>query len=93
MGQTAMIVLKIMPGSVELDLKELAARVSAAIKKVYGDVGEIQVKEEPVAFGLRALLFTFIMEEAMGSDPIEAALEGMEGVASAQVLEFRRTVG
>ncbi|MDP3918725.1 MAG: elongation factor 1-beta [Nanoarchaeota archaeon] len=93
MAQTAMMVLKIMPESVEVDLNELKEKVNESIIEIYGDVGEIQTEEEPIAFGLKALKFTFIMDESKGGDAIETKLADVEGIASANVIDFRRTFG
>ena len=91
--QTAMIVLKVMPGDVDVNLESLRITVEGSIKDIYGEVGEIQYKEEPVAFGLKALMFTFIVEESIGCDPIEEKLANVENIASVQVVDFRRTLG
>lgn len=88
-----MITVKIMPDSVDVDLKSLEMRIRDVILEIYGEVGEIRKEEEAIAFGLVALKFTFIMDEAIGSDPIEEALGNVDGVANAQVIDFRRTLG
>ena len=89
----AMLVVKVMPDSVEVDLPSLEGRVRDVILEIYGEVGEIRKEEEPIGFGLIALKFTFIMDEAIGSDAIEEALVNVDGVGNAQVIDFRRTLG
>ena len=89
----AMITVKVMPESVDIDLPSLEGRVRDVILEIYGEVGEIRKEEEPIAFGLIALKFTFIIDEALGSDPIETALAEVDGIANAQVIDFRRTIG
>ena len=89
----AMITVKVMPESVDVDLPSLEGRVRDVILDIYGEVGEIRKEEEAIAFGLIALKFTFIIDEALGSDPIETALTEVDGVAHAQVIDFRRTLG
>ena len=59
----AMLVVKVMPDNVEVDLAKLKEDVEKTITEIYGDVGEIRTEEEPIAFGLKALNFTFIMDE------------------------------
>jgi len=90
---TAMIVVKIMPDTVEVDLAAIKKDAEAMIKEVYGNVGEIRYEEEPIAFGLKAQKFTFIMDESKGSEIIEEKLKEIPGVASAEVIDFRRTFG
>ncbi len=89
----AMLVVKVMPESVEVDLAKLKEDVEKAITELYGDVGEIRTEEEPIAFGLKALNFTFIMDESLGGDIIEEKLNTFDNVASAKVIDFRRTLG
>ena len=48
----------------------------------------------PVAFGLKALNVTFVMDEKKGStDALEADLGVIEGVESVEVTDVRRTIG
>mgnify|MGYP001561689810 CR=1 FL=1 len=89
----ALLTVKIMPESVEIDLPSLEGRVREVILDIYGEVGEIRKEEEPIAFGLVALKFTFIMNESIGTDVIEQALAEVDGVANVQVVDFRRTLG
>lgn len=88
-----MLVVKIMPDSTDVDLVSLEGRVRDVILEIYGEVGEIRKEEEPIGFGLIALKFTFIMDETIGSDAIEAALAEVDGIGNAQVVDFRRTLG
>lgn len=89
----ALVTVKVMPDSVDIDLLSLEGRVREVILVIYGEVGEIRKEEEAIAFGLRALKFTFIIDERFGSDAIEEALTEVDGVAHAQVIDFRRTIG
>lgn len=89
----ALIVLKVMPTSTDVKLSELQERIKTKILDVYGNVGEIRVSEEPIAFGLCALSFTFIIDEQKGSEIIETELSGVEGIADARVIDFRRAIG
>lgn len=82
-----------MPESTDIDMDELEKKVKEKILEIYGDVGEIRLEEEPIAFGLRALKFTFVIDEKLGCDPIEQAVAELKGVASARVVDFRRAIG
>ena len=84
--------LKIMPEGVETDLKALAAKVEETIKKAGG--AQISYVEEPIAFGLKALIFTFLRDEKKGStEPLEKELEAMKEINSAEVVDVRRAFG
>ena len=86
------IKLKIMPEGVETDLKALAVKVGEKIKKAGGE--QVSHIEEPIAFGLKALIFTFLRDEKKGSsEPLEKELEEMKEVNSAEVVDVRRAFG
>tara|TARA_Y100000310_G_scaffold317693_1_gene370866 strand:- start:287 stop:565 length:279 start_codon:yes stop_codon:yes gene_type:complete len=87
------VTLKVMPESVETDKEALKKAVKAKINEVYGDVGEIRDSEKPLAFGLVAFEFIFIIDEAEGTDKIQEEAAKVEGVGSAQVVDFRRALG
>ncbi len=83
--------MKVMPESPDEDLAKLEKKCTAAISK-FGKVA--QVEKEPIAFGLTALVFVIIADEARGgTEPLEEALSKIEGVNSAEVIDVRRAVG
>ncbi|MEM3087447.1 MAG: elongation factor 1-beta [Halobacteria archaeon] len=80
--------VKVMPDGPKRDLqalrKSLASKVPVAIQ-LQG------FREEPVAFGLRALIASVTLEDAEGgTDALEEAWSRIEGVQSVQVLEVSR---
>lgn len=86
------ITLKIMPESVEVNLKELETKVSSMIKDFGGEVGKVEI--EPIAFGLNALKLIFVMNEKIGStESLENKVAALNEVASAEVTDVRRAVG
>ena len=85
------VTLKIMPESEEVDLEELSENVSKIIKKFEGEVGKTET--EPIAFGLKALKLTFVIDESKGTEEITDEVSMIEGVSSAQVVDMRRTIG
>ncbi len=85
------VTMKLMPESPETDLEALAAKAEEVISSV-GEVGKKE--EEPVAFGLKAVLLTFVMDESKGTtDEIEKKISDFEEVASAEITDVRRAVG
>jgi len=49
--------------------------------------------EEPIAFGLKAVIAGFDIDEAYPLDPIEESLREIENVNSAEVADMRRAFG
>ena len=86
------IVFKIMPESPDVDLSKIEHEAKALIEAAAGNVGEI--KQEPVAFGLKAVIIACSRDEAKGgTDDLEAELRTIEGVASAEVQSVARPLG
>jgi len=79
--------LKVMPEEPDL-LDEVREGVEAAVPEAAELLG---FEEEPVAFGLSALLLTVVVPDAEGgSEAVEEALAGVEGVQSVQVEDLTR---
>ncbi|MFC7177754.1 elongation factor 1-beta [Halosegnis marinus] len=82
MGKVA-VKLKVMPQNPEVDLDDLQDRLEASLPegaKVRG------FDRDDVAFGLVALLPTVIVpDDAGGSEAVEEAFSGVEGVESVAV--------
>lgn len=93
------ITLKVMPTSPEEDLnpiKEAATKLITAFGGQIGTMrdGTIAIKEEPVAFGLKAVVFMFSVTDAMGgTEELEKKIAELPGVNSVQVTDVRRAVG
>ncbi|WP_292522058.1 elongation factor 1-beta [Methanoculleus sp.] len=80
MGNVAIIV-KIMPESPDVDREALKAAIKAAVP-----VDDI--REEPIGFGLVALKAVIVVPDRAGApDEVETALQGLEGVGSAEIIE------
>ena len=89
----AIVTLKIMPESPETNLTELEEKTKKAIAEFAGE-GETKTEIEPVAFGLKAVKITFVMDEALGSpDPLAEKVEGFDDVNSAEIVDVRRALG
>lgn len=89
----AIVTIKIMPESPDTDLSALEV---VALEKITAFSGNDQVKVEikPVAFGLKSLNITFVMDEAKGSpESLENDLRELDGVNSAETVDVRRAVG
>ncbi|MFH1211242.1 MAG: elongation factor 1-beta [archaeon] len=89
---TVFCTLKIMPSSTDIDLKDLEERAKEKIKNFGGDVATVEI--QPIAFGLNAIMISFLVDEKKGSpDPVADEIAEMEDVASATIVDVRRTIG
>ena len=87
------ITLKIMPESPDTDLDRISTKAEEKIKGFAGE-GETKQEVEPIAFGLKALKITFVMDEDKGStEPLEKEIASIEGVSSVDVVDVRRAIG
>jgi len=89
MGNVA-ATIKIMPTNVDTDLVDLKSRLEAVVPKgaeLYGS------REEPIAFGLKALMLTVLVGDLEGgTEKVEEAFADVPGVESVQVVELGRPI-
>jgi len=89
----AVITIKIMPESPEIDLNAIEQKVKEEITSFAGET-ETKTEIEPVAFGLKSLNITFVSEESKGSpDPLAEKVQSLEGIKSAEITDVRRAIG
>ncbi len=82
-----------MPKSPEVDLNSVEEQVKKQIQEFTGET-ESKTEQEPIAFGLKALKMTFVMDESKGStDALESSIGNIEGVNSVEVVDVRRAIG
>ena len=83
-----------MPESPDVDFTTLRTGAVEKINAFVGEDGEKKIEEEPMAFGLKALKITFVMDEDIGStDSLEQEIAGIDGVNSVDVVDVRRAIG
>jgi elongation factor 1-beta len=84
MGEVA-AKIKIMPESIDVDLDEL----KGALEKVIPEGVRLHAfGEEPIAFGLKALIAAVILSDSTGgTEEVEAAFATVENVESVEVVE------
>jgi len=89
----AIITFKLMPESPEVDLAPIKEK-ALGIAKEAGSIGEMQVKEEPIAFGLKAVL-VLAMYDVEGSDfdVIATKMSEIENVQSSEVAKMDLALG
>lgn len=87
----ALIKMKVMPESPETNLEELQSKIEATLQEKKAN--KISFEIEPVAFGLKAIIASFAIDESQGLDPIEQQLGSLKNVSSVQVVDMRRAFG
>jgi elongation factor 1-beta len=83
--------IKLMPESPETDLKTIKENS----EKILNELGarRVIVEEEPIAFGLVAVILTVAWPEEKASDEPEAKLKAIPGVSSVETIDYRRAIG
>jgi len=87
----ALIKIKLMPTSPNTNLEEIKNKAYLAIEENKGK--NTMFAEEPIAFGLKAVIASFDIEEEDPLEPIEESLRKIESVNSAEVIDMRRAFG
>ncbi len=87
----ALIKIKIMPESIEADLKKIKKKSEFIISKNHGK--NIKIETEPIAFGLNALIAGFARDETLDSDNLLKELQKTKEVSSVEIIDFRRAIG
>ena len=86
------VTIKIMPEDAEQDLNNISDEAKNKITAYGGSV--MEVKEEPVAFGVNSVNITFTVDEAKGTtDALEEQISKIKGVMSVNVTDVRRAIG
>ena len=85
--------LRIMPKSPDVNLDELEKKAKHEIV-AFCRSEEFKVEVQPIAFGLKALIILFVMEESIGStEKLEQKISQIEDVESVEVTDVRRAIG
>lgn len=85
------VVFKIMPDDADIDTQKLGETALATVKKIAPAAKVQNIELKPVAFGLKSVHVTILMNDgAGGPDALEEAFNNLEGVGSASVAEMGR---
>ena len=85
--------LRIMPQSPEVNLPELEKKAKHEIV-AFCNSQEFRTEIQPIAFGLKALVILFVMEESIGTtEKLEQKISQIEGAESVEVTDVRRAIG
>ncbi len=89
----AIITFKLMPESPDVDL-EVIKEEAQEIARDEGAIGQMQAKEEPIAFGLKAVLVLAMYNvEGADFDAIAEKMSKIKGVQSAEVAKMDLALG
>jgi len=81
MGSVA-VIMRVMPESPEVDLEQL----KTALKQKLPGIQDMKI--EPIGFGLKAIKFAAIINDAGGeTDALETSLKSIPGVERAEIIE------
>ena len=86
----AVVKFKLMPTSPETDLEEIKTKIKDILEKQ--GVQNPQFEEEPIAFGLKAIIIFFGWPEEKELEELEKKLK-IENVNSVQLIDIRRAIG
>ena len=79
-----------MPESLDIELEDLKTNVTAKITGVGGEITKFE--EEPIAFGLKALIAYIRLDEKKDTSVVENVMREVEGVSSSDIIDYRRAV-
>ncbi len=90
---TAIATLRIMPESPDIDLKAIEEHALKLIT-AFSDDRQKKTDIQPVAFGLKSLNITFLIDETKGdTEPVEKKIAEIPGVQSVECTDVRRIIG
>ncbi len=90
MGMSA-VQYKVMPEGVDSDFEAIKSAVKAKIVELGGMMSSIE--EKPIAFGLKALIFSFAYPEENEVDHVGNAIDKIDAVSSCEMIDYRRALG
>jgi elongation factor 1-beta len=80
--------IRIMPADAESNLDSVVSSIKSSMPEGMEMKGHAM---EPIAFGLRAIVGDFILEDAEGQmDRLEETIKGVEGVGEIDVMNISR---
>ena len=88
---TVAVIVRIMPDSPDANLEEIKNAARAFVESE--GAKSISFEENPVAFGLKAVMLKMAWIEAKDTSIFEDALAKIPHVSSVQVTDYRRAFG
>jgi translation elongation factor aEF-1 beta len=88
---TVSVKIKILPESPEADFEKLKETAKKIVEEKGGT--NCHFEEEPIAFGLKALITIFDWLEENDVEKVEQELGKIENINSVQLIDMRRAIG
>jgi len=88
---TAAVKMKFMPSSPDVDLEEMKTNITKILENE--EISHSSFEEEPIAFGLKAIIATFGWPEEKELETLEKKFSEIENVNSVQLIDIRRAIG
>ena len=83
--------IKLMPVSPEINLEKIKEKAGKIINEENGK--NYRFEEEPIAFGLKAIIGLFAWPEEKELEVLEKKLARIKNIRSVQVVDIRRAIG
>lgn len=91
MASMSAVKFKILPESPDTDLANVLEEAKKIIEENKGVFSDSE--EEPIAFGLKALVVFFAYPEEREIDELGNLLNEIDSVSSAEMIDYRRAIG
>jgi elongation factor 1-beta len=88
MAGIAGVTYKIMPTSPDVNLEEIKKKISEVLDSK--GANKMTFTEQPIAFGLKAIMFMFQWPEEKELEEVEKILSEIENVQSVQMTDIRK---
>ena len=82
---------RVMPKSPEVDMIKLQNAIEQRLEEIGGILNKAEV--QPVAFGLKCIIFIIGWKEELDPDLIETELAKIKDVESIEIIDVRRAIG
>lgn len=83
--------MKLMPDSPSADLKAIEQEAEKIINSMHKTA--VKVEEQPIAFGLSAIVLSFAWNDEIDTEKLEAEFAKIEHVSSVELLDIRKAFG
>lgn len=83
--------IKLMPSSPEVNIEKIKEKIKKLIETEGGK--SVKFEEEPIAFGLKAVMVFFLWDEEKELEELENSLGKIKNINSVQVIDMRRAIG
>lgn len=87
----AAVKIKILPANPEINFEKLKDTIKSIIEEKGGK--NCKFEEEPIAFGLKAIIALFAWPEEIELENLENSLNELDEISSIQVIDMRRAFG